>query len=93
MFELQLVVLLFVLHAVVVTLEEPTCLSRFDYDYKMLTKLVDLETQRKHTEKTHGQHINMLMDKLDDMSLLLEQFERSQKDNTAMLEGIHDFEL
>ena len=25
--------------------EEPRCLSRFDYDYKMLTKVIDLEKE------------------------------------------------
>lgn len=26
---------------------EPTCLSRFDYDYKMLTKMVEMEATIK----------------------------------------------
>ena len=32
--------------------QEPTCISRFDYDFKVLSKLVDLENTQKQMQET-----------------------------------------
>jgi len=32
--------------------QEPTCLSRFDFDFKLLSKLVELENTQKQLQET-----------------------------------------
>ena len=46
--------------------EQTTCLSRFDYDYKMLSKMVELETEMKSSKETALNQIQSLKDRLDE---------------------------
>ena len=46
--------------------EETTCLSRFDYDYKMLSKMLELETEMKSSKDTALNQIQSLKDRLDE---------------------------
>ena len=71
--------------AFAICIEEPACLSRFDYDYKMLTKMVDLETQYKLDKDAGENQIQELMDKLDDMTSLLNQYKQDLDDTGNLL--------
>jgi len=45
---------------------EPVCTSRFDYEFKVLSKLVELETEQKRLQETVGaqqSRINELQEK------------------------------
>jgi len=70
--------------AFTICLEEPTCVSRFDYDYKMLSKMVDLETQLKSLKENARNQIQLLMDRLD----YLDQTDKTQQTQTAQLTGM-----
>ena len=83
---LLLCVTVFVVHITVTFgLEEPTCLSRFDYDYKMLSKMVDLETQLKSFKEIAEKQIQLLMDRLDDLN----QTDKTQQTQAAQLTGMY----
>ena len=40
--------------------EEPTCLSRFDFDYKVLSHLVTLDTERNKQEELIQEHASKI---------------------------------
>ena len=83
---MQLCVTAFIVQfGLVVSIEEPTCLSRFDYDYKMLTKMVDLETQYKLDKDASEKQIQVLMEKIDDMTSLLHKYKQNQDDSGNLL--------
>lgn len=66
---------------------EPTCLSRFDYDYKMLTKMVDLETEQKLFKESIDGQLKLLSDKLHDYLERITRLEEDQRTQTNLLTG------
>ena len=48
-------------------MNEPQCLSRFDYDYKVLQKLVSLENSQTELQETIKQQENMISELKESM--------------------------
>jgi len=76
---------------IIVGLEEPTCLSRFDYDYKLLTKMVDLEAKQKNVEERSTEKYQLLTDKIDETVKQLKHYAQSQQQMADQLSGMFFF--
>ena len=62
--------------------EEPQCNSRFDYEYKVLQKLLELETSQKELQET----IKIQQDTIAAQGDTLKDYERSLKETTSSLD-------